>query len=87
MLTTTAVKEGKKVAKVIKAEGKAEKKALEDAVKELAEIQKLQKSAVKVCFHIAVCVHNFLILLVRLGGRKDICLLLQGAPRFPQGGT
>ena len=34
--------------KIIKAEGKAEKKALDEAVKELADIQKLQKTAVKV---------------------------------------
>ena len=43
-----AVKEGKKVAKIIKAEGKAEQRALEDALKELADLQKLQKVAVKV---------------------------------------
>ncbi|KAH9850385.1 hypothetical protein C2E23DRAFT_836307 [Lenzites betulinus] len=46
-LNKAQAKEGKKVAKVIKAEGKAEKKALDDAVKELAEIQKLQKVAVR----------------------------------------
>ena len=43
-----AVKEGKKVAKIIKEEGKAEKQALDEAVKELADLQKLQKSALKV---------------------------------------
>ncbi|KAI0671753.1 hypothetical protein C8Q78DRAFT_795036 [Trametes maxima] len=47
-LNKTQIKEGKKVVKVIKAEGKAEKKALDEAVKELADIQKLQKAAVKV---------------------------------------
>ncbi|KAI0775196.1 hypothetical protein BD413DRAFT_533921 [Trametes elegans] len=46
-LNKAQVKEGKKVAKIIKAEGKAEQKALEEAVKELADIQKLQKAAVK----------------------------------------
>ncbi|KAI0661743.1 hypothetical protein C8Q70DRAFT_910838 [Cubamyces menziesii] len=46
-LTKTQLKEGKKVVKIIKAEGKAEKKALDEAVKELADIQKLQKTAVK----------------------------------------
>ncbi|CDO73709.1 hypothetical protein BN946_scf185015.g37 [Trametes cinnabarina] len=46
-LNKSQLKEGKKVAKIIKAEGKAEKKALEEAVKELADIQKLQKNAVK----------------------------------------
>ena len=44
----SSVKEGKKVAKIIIAEGKAEKKALDDALKELADLQKLQKAAVKV---------------------------------------
>ena len=42
------VKEGKKVAKIIKAEGKAEQKAIDEAVKELADLQKLQRAAVKV---------------------------------------
>ncbi|KAI0649098.1 hypothetical protein C8Q79DRAFT_1007664 [Trametes meyenii] len=46
-LNRSQIKEGKKVVKVIKAEGKAEKKALDEAVKELADIQKLQKAAVK----------------------------------------
>ncbi|KAI0690143.1 hypothetical protein BC835DRAFT_1281545 [Cytidiella melzeri] len=41
------IKEGKRMAKVIKQEGKAEKLALEQAVRELAELQKIQKSAVK----------------------------------------
>ncbi|KAI0925823.1 hypothetical protein AcV5_008450 [Taiwanofungus camphoratus] len=41
------VKEGKRVAKIIKSEAKAEKKALEDATKELADIQKMQRTAVK----------------------------------------
>ena len=49
------VKEGKKVVKIIKAEGKAEKKALDEAVKELADIQKLQKTAVKVRCLILLC--------------------------------
>ncbi|KAI0635944.1 hypothetical protein C8Q77DRAFT_1100513 [Trametes polyzona] len=46
-LNKSQLKEGKKVAKIIKAEGKAEKKALDEAVKELADIQKLQKVALK----------------------------------------
>ncbi|KAI0719305.1 hypothetical protein C8T65DRAFT_802915 [Cerioporus squamosus] len=46
-LSKEQIKEGKKVAKIIKAEGKAEKRALEDALKELADLQKLQKVAVK----------------------------------------
>lgn len=44
----STVKEGKRVAKIIKSEAKAEKKALEDATKELADIQKMQRTAVKV---------------------------------------
>lgn len=50
------------MAKVIKAEGKAEKKALDDAVKELADIQKLQKSAVKVRYQSAVYMATLLII-------------------------
>ncbi|RDX57274.1 hypothetical protein OH76DRAFT_1334815 [Lentinus brumalis] len=46
-LSKSQIKEGKKVAKIIKAEGKAEQRALEDALKELADLQKLQKNAVK----------------------------------------
>ena len=44
----TTVKEGKRLATIIKQEAKVEKKALEASVKELAELQKLQKYAVKV---------------------------------------
>ena len=47
-----AVKEGKKVAKIIVAEGRAEKQALEEAVRELSDLQKLQRAAVKVRCHI-----------------------------------
>lgn len=36
------------MAKIIKAEGKAEKQALDEALKELADLQKMQKVAVKV---------------------------------------
>ncbi|KAI0787654.1 hypothetical protein C8Q74DRAFT_622325 [Fomes fomentarius] len=46
-LSKNQVKEGKKVAKIIKAEGKAEKQALDEALKELADLQKMQKVAVK----------------------------------------
>ncbi|KAI0359848.1 hypothetical protein OH77DRAFT_1394006 [Trametes cingulata] len=46
-LSKSQIKEGKKVAKIIKAEGKLEKKALDEAVRELADIQRLQKAAVK----------------------------------------
>ncbi|EMD33995.1 hypothetical protein CERSUDRAFT_117516 [Gelatoporia subvermispora B] len=46
-LDKVAVKDGKWMAKVIKEEAKAEKKALEEAMKELSEIQKLQKMAIK----------------------------------------
>lgn len=45
------MKEGKRLASVIKQEAKVEKKALEASVKELAELQKLQKYAVKVSRH------------------------------------
>lgn len=48
MLNECAVKDGKRVAKVVKEEGKAEKKALEAAIRELADIQRLQKDAIKV---------------------------------------
>ncbi|KAI0342804.1 hypothetical protein BDW22DRAFT_1407342 [Trametopsis cervina] len=41
------IKEGKRVAKVIKLEAKAEKQALEQAMRDLAELQKMQKYAVK----------------------------------------
>ena len=47
----TSVKEGKRLADIIKLEAKAEKRALEDAVKQLAELQRLQKYAVKVHSH------------------------------------
>ena len=39
---------GRKLSKIIKSEAKAEKAALHVALKELAEIQKLQKASVKV---------------------------------------
>jgi hypothetical protein len=51
------VREGKRLASIIKQEAKVEKKALEAAVKELAELQKLQKYAVKVSSGSA-CVHS-----------------------------
>ncbi|EKM58345.1 uncharacterized protein PHACADRAFT_252600 [Phanerochaete carnosa HHB-10118-sp] len=41
------MKQGKRLAKVIQQEAKVEKRALESAVRELAELQKLQKYAVK----------------------------------------
>lgn len=47
-IVTVIVKEGKMVAKIIKKEAKAEKAALEQAVRELAELQRTQKYAVKV---------------------------------------
>ncbi|KAI0091236.1 hypothetical protein BDY19DRAFT_886286 [Irpex rosettiformis] len=40
-------KEGKRVAKVIKEEARAEKKALEQSIRELSDFQKIQKYAVK----------------------------------------
>lgn len=43
-----AVKEGKRLAKVIKSEAKSEKQALEVAIKELADLQRMQKNAIKV---------------------------------------
>jgi hypothetical protein len=39
---------GRKLSKIIKSEAKAEKAALHVALKELAEIQKLQKASIKV---------------------------------------
>ena len=47
-LSKAQIKEGKKVAKIIVAEGKAEQKAIDEAVRELGDLQKLQKMAVKV---------------------------------------
>ena len=41
------VKESKRVVNVIKREGKAEKKALEVAVKEMEDIQRMQKNSIK----------------------------------------
>ncbi|KAI1796824.1 hypothetical protein LXA43DRAFT_878795 [Ganoderma leucocontextum] len=46
-LSKGQIKEGKKVAKIIKAEGKAEQKAIDEAVRELGDLQKMQKTAVK----------------------------------------
>ena len=42
------MKEGKRLVNVIRQEAKVEKKALEASLKELAELQRLQKYAVKV---------------------------------------
>ena len=46
--STLPGKEGKRLAKIIKEEAKSEKKALSVAITELAELQKLQKQAIKV---------------------------------------
>ncbi|KAI0749772.1 hypothetical protein C8Q80DRAFT_645990 [Daedaleopsis nitida] len=46
-LSKAQIKEGKKVAKIIIAEGKAEQKALDDALRELSDLQKLQKAAIR----------------------------------------
>ncbi|PIL35569.1 hypothetical protein GSI_02297 [Ganoderma sinense ZZ0214-1] len=46
-LSKAQIREGKKVAKIIRAEGKAEQKVIEEAVRELSDLQKLQKAAVK----------------------------------------
>ncbi|KIP07650.1 hypothetical protein PHLGIDRAFT_127525 [Phlebiopsis gigantea 11061_1 CR5-6] len=46
-ISKTELKEGKRLAGIIRLEAKAEKRALEDAVKQLAELQRLQKYAVK----------------------------------------
>lgn len=43
-----SVKEGKRLAKVVKDEARAEQEALELAIRELSEIQKTQRAAVKV---------------------------------------
>jgi hypothetical protein len=53
-LNVNIVKEGKRMAKVIKQEAKAEKQALEQAVRDLAELQKTQKYAIKVRINIVV---------------------------------
>ena len=42
------VKEAKSIVKVMKQEAKAEQKALEVSVKELSDIQRMQKNAIKV---------------------------------------
>lgn len=52
------VKEGKLVAKIIKKEAKVEKVALEQAVRELAELQRTQKYAVKVWNHHSSCLRD-----------------------------
>lgn len=46
-LNKAEVKEGKRVAAVIKLEGKAEQRALEIAIKEMVDIQKMQKASIK----------------------------------------
>lgn len=43
-----SVKEGKRLAAVIKSEARLEQRALEIAIKEMADIQKLQKASIKV---------------------------------------
>jgi L-rhamnose mutarotase len=45
---TPAAKDSKRLSKIIKEEAKAEKQALSVAINELAELQKLQKQAIKV---------------------------------------
>lgn len=47
MLTGIAVKDGKRISKIIKAESKAEQQALNAAIKELAELQSQQSGATK----------------------------------------
>jgi hypothetical protein len=47
-INITTAKDSKRLSKIIKEEAKAEKKALSVALTELAEIQKLQKQAIKV---------------------------------------
>ena len=42
------MKEGKRLVKVMKEEAKAEAKAVEVAMKELTEIQRMQKNSIKV---------------------------------------
>ena len=75
-MTLSSVKEGKKVVKIIKAEGKAEQKALDDALRELTDMQKMQKAAVKVCKQytrlefIVVDMSNL------AGGEQGLCCLL-----------
>lgn len=46
--TIGSVKEGKRLAAVIKSEARLEQRALEIAIKEMADIQKLQKASIKV---------------------------------------
>ena len=48
MVSLQAVKEGKKVAKVLMAESKSEQAAIQGAIGELADIQKMQKDAIQV---------------------------------------
>ena len=50
MIHVNAVKDGKRLAAVIKAESKAEQKALDIAMRELADVQRMQKLAIKVRF-------------------------------------
>lgn len=47
-MTCTSGKEGKRLSKIIRQEAKTEKQAVTVAIKELAELQKIQKMAVKV---------------------------------------
>ncbi|KAH8100831.1 hypothetical protein BXZ70DRAFT_1077448 [Cristinia sonorae] len=46
-LNKTEIKEGKRLAAVIKAESKAERKALDTVFRELADVQRMQKLAIK----------------------------------------
>jgi hypothetical protein len=57
---------GRKLSKIIKSEAKAEKAALHVALKELAEIQKLQKESIKVQYSRQIPTRAFLFLTILL---------------------
>jgi hypothetical protein len=48
LIDVVVAKEARRLSKIVKAEGKVEKKALSVAINELGELQDLQKKAVKV---------------------------------------
>lgn len=70
----------------MKEEAKAEKKALEVDVKELADIQRMQKNAIKVCCvcHSVIYLHIKENAYVTTGGGEDQHLLRTSTARVPQ---
>ena len=64
------------VTEIKKAEGKAEQKALDDALRELTDMQKMQKAAVKACKQYTSCLHFIAVDMSNLaGGEQGLCCL------------